>query len=73
MSYFGRWECPVCKSTWTGSIGWKFPETQELLDKMLHNLCGCDGAIEGAPMPELSFSVGNFESSDERNRKLAKV
>ena len=60
MSYFGKWECPSCKSTWVGSIGWDKPEGEQL-KKMLHNICGCDGTIEDALTPEGSMSIMKFK------------
>ena len=69
MSYFGHWECPACHSTWTGSIGWHMPSEEEL-PNMLHNMCGCDGRIEGAKTPLLSASVMNFVQSEDRTQKL---
>ena len=69
MSYFGTWECPSCKSTWTGSIGWQYP-TEEQLPKMLHNICGCDGLIEGAMTPIISSSMMDFKSTKTRVEKM---
>lgn len=40
MSYFGRWQCPVCKREWVGGIGWKMPSD---LDEFLEKICGCSG------------------------------
>ena len=66
MSYFGQWQCPSCKSTWMGSIGWNPPTDKEDLDKMLLNLCGCEGPIEDAKRPYKSMSMLNYLASDER-------
>ena len=66
MSYFGNWECPNCGTTWTGSIGWSMPEDQEALNKMLHNICGCSGPIEGAKTPLMSSSVMHVVISEKR-------
>lgn len=66
MSYFGTWKCPSCGSTWIGSIGWVYPKNTDELNKMLHNICGCDGKIDGAKTPELSMSICNFKCSKDR-------
>ena len=66
MSVFGNWSCPNCGTTWTGSIGWGPIENQDELDKMLHNMCGCSGPIEGAATPVMSMSIMNVEISDKR-------
>jgi len=66
MSVFGRWECPNCGTSWTGSIGWAPPSDKEELDKLLHNMCGCSGRIEGAATPVGSCSVTQVKISDKR-------
>jgi hypothetical protein len=71
MSYFGKWECPVCGSTWSGSIGWIMPETDEKCKELLHNICGCDGRKD-EPKPVGSFSICNFQSSEIRKQKYDK-
>ena len=68
MSVFGRWECQECRSTWTGSIGWAPPTDEDELNKMLTNMCGCIGPIEGAATPVMSCSVMNFNSTEKRNK-----
>jgi len=66
MSVFGKWECPNCETTWTGSIGWNPPIDIEGRNKLLHNMCGCSGPIEGAETPVISASVMNVKISDKR-------
>lgn len=49
MSIFGSFQCPKCGSEWVGSIGWIYSGGQKELDKLLLNLCGCEGKIDEVP------------------------
>lgn len=71
MSLFGKWECPNCGSTWTGSIGWDFTllDDQERLDRLLQTGCGCE-PVDKPEYPRMSASCMGFEPSEKRKQLM---
>ena len=75
MSLFGKWECPNCGSTWSGSIGWEMsllnPENKDRLNRLLQTGCGCE-PVDDPVYPEVSASCMGFVESEKRKQLRSK-
>lgn len=59
MSYFGEWQCPVCKRKWTGSVGWYLPNPEDW-NEHFERLCGCTGKKLSQDVSDKMMSMSIF-------------